>query len=104
MSEEHPWIDFDGDGHGDSYDTVQDDHGHYHAHGSITIAPPRLKPRSSTTFPLESTMSVPRVCSQGTEGRCAGSASPKIEALHVAKTARKITMNRHIESLRVHGL
>ncbi len=26
---EHPWIDFDGDGHGDQYETAQDDHGHY---------------------------------------------------------------------------
>ena len=37
---EHPWIDFDGDGHGDSYDTAQDDHGHYafihhDAHGHV---------------------------------------------------------------------
>jgi hypothetical protein len=29
MSLEHPWIDFDGDGHADNYDTVADDHGHY---------------------------------------------------------------------------
>jgi hypothetical protein len=26
---EHPYIDFDGDGHPDSYDTVADSHGHY---------------------------------------------------------------------------
>ena len=37
---EHPYIDFDGDGHGDAYDTVQDTHGHdafvhHDAHGHI---------------------------------------------------------------------
>jgi hypothetical protein len=37
---EHPYIDFDGDGHGDSYDTVVDNEGHYNflhhdAHGHI---------------------------------------------------------------------
>jgi hypothetical protein len=37
---EHPYIDFDGDGHGDSYDTAADDHGHYaflhhDAHGHV---------------------------------------------------------------------
>jgi hypothetical protein len=26
---EHPYIDFDGDGHGDQYDTAVDDNGHY---------------------------------------------------------------------------
>jgi hypothetical protein len=37
---DHVYIDFDGDGHGDSYDTVVDDQGHYNylhhdAHGHI---------------------------------------------------------------------
>jgi hypothetical protein len=26
---EHPYIDFDGDGHGDDYDSASDNHGHY---------------------------------------------------------------------------
>ena len=26
---EHPYIDFDGDGHGDQYETAADDHGHF---------------------------------------------------------------------------
>ena len=49
---EHPWIDFDGDGHADNYDTVQDDHGHYafahhDSHGHVEL----IRPQGIGGFP-----------------------------------------------------